>query len=238
MTHRNSRSAGRGNYSSLTVWVLAAVVPKLAYVPPLGDQRRSSVVRPCVAGQVVTRTAPPARKGEEMFSKLKSGLVIGAAAAALATVSIADAKPIHPSQHPDPVTISGSCKVPKVEIIASNVELDGDGSTEWEDISDAKIDFSTRRIGCVIITFSGVAVTGNEVLRVQMLLDGTTACGAAYGEPVNTVFAAQAVQYAISSMTYFCKDVPPGDHYVQAQYTTFWGGIVDLMNHTMTVAHR
>ena len=174
-----------------------------------------------------------------MRGELKSGLwlVVAACAAMLVSPAVADARPGRPLQHPGAITLSGSCKVPRTEIITTDKEFDGN-ATDWADIPDAAVNFVSKRSGCVVITFSGVAYSDNEELYVQMVLDGTSPCSPAYGFEAASAFAAPTATFNAHSATYFCNDVTPGAHSVQAQYTTPAGGLVTLYSHTLAVDHN
>ena len=140
--------------------------------------------------------------------------------------------------------IDGQCKETlATEFISSDVN-DKTSSTDWVDVTDAKINFKTEKKGCIIITFSAPAYAydgpGSDynTLHVRTLLDGNALC---VPDTYIDVFA--QAQYptpaSANSITHVCWNVGPGRHEVQMQYRNDNPSyFVNINSHTLTVTHR
>jgi hypothetical protein len=140
--------------------------------------------------------------------------------------------------------IDGQCKQNSVtEFISSDVN-DKTSSTDWVDVSDAKVNFKTEKTGCIIITFSAPAYAYDEegsdynTLHVRTLLDGSVTC--VPDNYIDTFAQAQApVPASANSITRVCYNVGRGRHEVQVQYRNDNANyFVNINSHVLTVAHR
>jgi hypothetical protein len=171
-----------------------------------------------------------------MFRHFRSDFRVLASCAALGLVFApkADARP---QPRPAPITLTGSCKISRTEVITTD-EPAVVSATDWQPVPNGLVDFVSRKPGCVIVTLSAVVDSEVDYLAVQMVLDGTKVCGPAYGFQEASIIEAPDVAYKALSMTYFCKDVSTGQHSLQAQYATMNGNMAALISHTLTVAHN
>ena len=138
--------------------------------------------------------------------------------------------------------ISGHCAgTTLTEFISSDVH-DSTNSTSFVNLTDAKLSFTTSASGCVIITFSGVAVVlpvsgSYQYLNVRTLLDRHSDC--APGNNSNVFLATGDVEpTSANSITRVCKNVAPGAHTLQVQYRSTNGGYVQISGHVLTVMHN
>lgn len=140
--------------------------------------------------------------------------------------------------------IDGRCQQTlATEFISSDVN-DQTASTDWVNVSDAKVNFRTEKTGCIIVTFSAPAYAydgpGSDynTLHVRILLDGNATC--VPDNYIDTFAQAQApVPASANSITRVCWKVGSGRHEVQVQYRNDNPSyFVNINSHTLTVAHR
>jgi hypothetical protein len=142
---------------------------------------------------------------------------------------------------------SGHCIGMTITDYTSSYAFDDTNSTNWVNVTDGLVNFTTSSTGCVVITFAGpaTATATNDgqynQLHVRTLLDGSNACVPA---PYNDTFASDASPSPeiASSITRVCKNVAAGAHTVQAQYRkdehTVSAGDVIIYSHVLTVTHN
>ena len=120
-------------------------------------------------------------------------------------------------------------------IIASDAS-DQTSSTTWGNLTDGLVSFTSNRVGCVVVTLSGVATANNEIMFVRAVLDGTTTC--APSSLNSQIFVADEYPGTAHSMTWLCANVAVGTHSIQAQYESYFGAAVTFSGHTLTVEHN
>jgi hypothetical protein len=120
------------------------------------------------------------------------------------------AQTVAPSRHFAPATAAVDCKRLADNLIIASNATDQTTSKGWVNLSDGLISFTTKRVGCVIVTLSGAAVAPSDFMFVQALLDGTTAC-APSNNLNDAIFTAEESSIQVAhSMTYLCANVPIG----------------------------
>jgi hypothetical protein len=141
-----------------------------------------------------------------------------------------------------PTAATGSCKTGRTDYATQSI-THSTTSTTYINLIDGTVAFrqAGRTPKCVIVEFSSMAFAGGnpgEVMFVRAVLDGTVV-----GDPADTQFSGdddedvdnrwartQAAQFAFAS-------VAPGNHTIQIQFRSNFGGIVALRTGLASVAH-
>lgn len=134
-------------------------------------------------------------------------------------------------------TASGHCTGMTVTDFLSSSHNGRAATAEWKNITEAHLNFTTSGTGCVVITFSGVAVPSSiQDIHVRTLLDGNNLCAPAL---MNDMFLSTSLVESAQSITRVCKNVPAGVHTVQVQYRgedNF--NPFEILGHVLTVTHN
>jgi hypothetical protein len=141
--------------------------------------------------------------------------------------------------------IKGECSGTTVTDFISSDQTNVTESTNWVDLVDGTLNFTTARPGCVIITFSGpaydYAYEGEDYnqLHLQTVLDRNSLCvPPAYNDAVAQDRFPTSTKTI--SITRVCTNVGSGGHRVRVQFRSEVGAShqVVILSHTLTVAHR
>jgi hypothetical protein len=144
------------------------------------------------------------------------------------------ARPTHRSAFP---AVTATCKRLVEEVVASDAS-DQPTSTVWTNLTDGLVNFTSTRVGCVIVTLSGDVTAPGEFMFVRALLDARTPCTPS-DNLNNALFVADSGQVQeTNAMTYVCTGIAVGTHSIQMQYESYVGGPVTFYGHTLTVAHN
>jgi hypothetical protein len=133
----------------------------------------------------------------------------------------------------------GHCTAMTVTDYVSSYAHNETHSNAWANVNDGLLSFTTANTGCVIITFSATAfivTPGGTSMHVRTLMDGNQLCvPAPYKDILSTVPDSVA-----TSITRICKNVAPGTHTVQVQYSgdEESGFTVGFVSHVLTVTHN
>jgi len=134
-----------------------------------------------------------------------------------------------------PPVFENSCKSLKTTEVSESAVQETTASTDYVPLNDGgRIDFVTKKDGCVLVTFSAVAGTSSDqALYLRIGFDGEVLC-----RPNDLSFANGIIE--AHSMTFACgpKIVAAGNHFVQVQFRSLLGGSVQIRERTLAVSHR
>jgi hypothetical protein len=126
--------------------------------------------------------------------------------------------------------------------LASKVVTASDGlgttSTSYVNVANTGINFvqGGSKAGCVLVFFSAEAeAAANDIMVVQALLDGVTACSP---DEIDFVTSNATVTVdAVRAMNFICPAVAPGSHSIRMRYHSDTGGGVFLTKRTTIVQY-
>lgn len=149
---------------------------------------------------------------------------------------VAHAAATHPTLRPAPAAgTSGSCTFKKAEYATANA-FDESTSETFVNLRDAgSITFAQNAAGCVAGTFfanAGSTAPGDHV-GLQVLLDGA-ACA-----PLTNGYIFADTDFSSHSAAFFCgAAIAPGNHTIQIQYHSGFGGNAQFFQRTLQVNHN
>lgn len=123
-------------------------------------------------------------------------------------------------------------------------------TSQWENLNDARLSFTSVNPGCAVVTFSGPAsvvaapqANYANYLHVRVLLDGKSLCAPAkQDDTFATNYSADPQYHPQStyavSISRICKNLPAGGHTVQIQYRQDLNEVsATILGHIIAVTH-